>query len=145
MEALSGDAQVDVRVIPGISSASYLAARLARPWQDWRFASAHGVACDIVAEAERAGELFLATSGGEDRINIRASAVTGYGEDLIKAAMKADFGIVETVAHFKAALHFNPKADFIIDIGGQDIKCFKVKNHAIDSIMLNEEIGRAHV
>ena len=73
-----------------------------------------------------------------DRINIRASAVTGYGEDLIKAALKADFGIVETVAHFKAALHFNPKADFIIDIGGQDIKCFKVKNHAIDSIMLNE-------
>ena len=66
VEALSGDAQVDVRVIPGISSASYLAARLARPWQDWRFASAHGVACDIVAEAERAGELFLVTSGGED-------------------------------------------------------------------------------
>lgn len=58
VEALSGDAQVDVRVIPGISSASYLAARLARPWQDWRFASAHGVACDIVAEAERAGELL---------------------------------------------------------------------------------------
>mgnify|MGYP000136161008 CR=1 FL=1 len=66
VEALSGDAQVDVRVVPGISSASYLAARLACPWQDWRFASAHGVACDIVAEAERAGELFLATSGGED-------------------------------------------------------------------------------
>ena len=66
VEALSGNAQVDVRVIPGISSASYLAARLARPWQDWRFASAHGVACDIVAEAERAGELFLVTSGGED-------------------------------------------------------------------------------
>ena len=50
VEALSGDAQVDVRVVPGISSASYLAAHLARPWQDWRFASAHGVACDIVAE-----------------------------------------------------------------------------------------------
>ena len=66
VEALSGNAQVDVRVIPGISSASYLAARLARPWQDWRFASAHGVACDIVAEGERAGELFLVTSGGED-------------------------------------------------------------------------------
>lgn len=73
-----------------------------------------------------------------DRIEIRGSAVTGYGEDLIKAALKIDFGIVETVAHFKAALHFNPNVDFIIDIGGQDIKCFKVKNHAIDSIMLNE-------
>ena len=75
---------------------------------------------------------------GGDRIRIRSSAVTGYGEDLIKSAIKADFGIVETVAHFKAALHFNPKVDFIIDIGGQDIKCFKIKNGAIDSIMLNE-------
>ncbi len=73
-----------------------------------------------------------------DKIKIRAAAVTGYGEDLIKNAIKADFGIVETVAHFKAALHFNPKVDFIIDIGGQDIKCFKIKNGAIDSIMLNE-------
>ncbi|MCD8294028.1 MAG: acyl-CoA dehydratase activase [Clostridia bacterium] len=73
-----------------------------------------------------------------DRVRIRASATTGYGEDLIKAAIKADFGIVETVAHFKAAMHFNPKVDFIIDIGGQDIKCFKIKNGAIDSIMLNE-------
>ncbi len=75
---------------------------------------------------------------GGDRIKICGSAVTGYGEDLIKSALKADFGIVETVAHFKAALHFNPKVDFIIDIGGQDIKCFKIKNGAIDSIMLNE-------
>lgn len=72
------------------------------------------------------------------RLKICGSAVTGYGEDLIKSAIKADFGIVETVAHFKAALHFNPKVDFIIDIGGQDIKCFKIKNGAIDSIMLNE-------
>lgn len=73
-----------------------------------------------------------------NRINIKGSAVTGYGEDLIKAALKIDFGIVETVAHFKAAMHFDPDVDFIIDIGGQDIKCFKVKNHSIDSIMLNE-------
>ena len=75
---------------------------------------------------------------GEGRLKIRSSAVTGYGEDLIRSAIRADFGIVETVAHFKAALHFNPKVDFIIDIGGQDIKCFKIKNGAIDSIMLNE-------
>ncbi|MBR2466528.1 MAG: 2-hydroxyacyl-CoA dehydratase [Clostridia bacterium] len=73
-----------------------------------------------------------------DRVEIRSSAVTGYGEDMIKAALRVDFGIVETVAHFKAALHFNPNADFIIDIGGQDIKCFKVRAGAIDSIMLNE-------
>ena len=55
---------------------------------------------------------------GGGRLKICGSAVTGYGEDLIKSAIKADFGIVETVAHFKAALHFNPKVDFIIDIGG---------------------------
>ena len=79
---------------------------------------------------------FIKLCGG--RVKIAGSAVTGYGEDLIKSAIKADFGIVETVAHFKAALHFNPKVDFIIDIGGQDIKCFKIKNGAIDSIMLNE-------
>ena len=73
-----------------------------------------------------------------DRIVIRGACVTGYGEDMMKAALKIDFGVVETMAHFKAALYFNPNVDFIIDIGGQDIKCFKVKNRAIDSIMLNE-------
>lgn len=71
-------------------------------------------------------------------ITIKGSAVTGYGEDLIKAGLKIDFGIVETVAHFKAASYFCPDVDFIIDIGGQDIKCFKIKNKSIDSIMLNE-------
>jgi len=71
-------------------------------------------------------------------IIIKGSAVTGYGEDLIKAGLSVDFGIVETVAHFKAASYFCPDVDFIIDIGGQDIKCFKIKNGAIDSIMLNE-------
>lgn len=71
-------------------------------------------------------------------IVIKGSAVTGYGEDLIKAGLSIDFGIVETVAHFKAAAYFCPDVDFIIDIGGQDIKCFKIKNGTIDSIMLNE-------
>ena len=71
-------------------------------------------------------------------LHIRASAVTGYGEDFIRAGLGIDFGIVETVAHFKAASHFCPDVDFIMDIGGQDIKCFKIRNHSIDSIMLNE-------
>lgn len=71
-------------------------------------------------------------------INIRAAAVTGYGEDLIKAGAGVDYGLVETVAHYKAASYFCPDVDFIIDIGGQDIKCFKIRNKAIDSIMLNE-------
>ena len=73
-----------------------------------------------------------------DRITIQGAAVTGYGEDLIKNAFSCDAGLVETVAHYKAAAHFNPDVDFIIDIGGQDMKCFKIRNGAVDSIMLNE-------
>ncbi|RAZ93447.1 CoA activase, partial [Klebsiella oxytoca] len=64
--------------------------------------------------------------------------VTGYGEELIRAAFGVDRGVVETIAHYTAAKHFCPEVDFILDIGGQDIKCFKIKNGAIDSIMLNE-------
>lgn len=97
------------------------------------YQSNNGQPLDIVIEKIK--DIYTLSEG---RIKILGSAVTGYGEDLIKSAIKADFGIVETVAHFKAALHFNPKVDFIIDIGGQDIKCFKIKNGAIDSIMLNE-------
>lgn len=72
------------------------------------------------------------------RIEICGSAVTGYGEELIKNAFGVDMGLVETVAHYTAARHFMPDVDFILDIGGQDIKCFKIRNGAIDSIMLNE-------
>ncbi|MEG2098151.1 MAG: acyl-CoA dehydratase activase, partial [Pseudoflavonifractor sp.] len=73
-----------------------------------------------------------------DRIKIKGSAVTGYGEELIKNAFSCDLGLVETVAHYTAAQHFEPEVDFIIDIGGQDMKCFKIRNHAVDSILLNE-------
>lgn len=73
-----------------------------------------------------------------DRITIQGAAVTGYAEDLIKNAFSCDLGLVETMAHYKAAAHFQPKVDFIIDIGGQDMKCFKIRNGAVDSIMLNE-------
>lgn len=73
-----------------------------------------------------------------DRITIAGSAVTGYGEDLIKHAFHVDLGLVETIAHYTAARHFLPEVDFILDIGGQDIKCFRIRNGAIDSIMLNE-------
>ena len=73
-----------------------------------------------------------------EKINIMGSAVTGYGEELIKKAFSIDFGIVETVAHYIAASHFNPKVDFILDIGGQDIKCFKIKDGIVANIMLNE-------
>lgn len=71
-------------------------------------------------------------------INIASSAVTGYGEEIIKNAFMADHGIVETVAHFTAAKSFMPDVEFVIDIGGQDIKCFEIHNKAIDNIFLNE-------
>ncbi|MBE6610336.1 MAG: 2-hydroxyglutaryl-CoA dehydratase [Ruminococcaceae bacterium] len=71
-------------------------------------------------------------------LSIKASASTGYGEEIIKNAFGIDMGVVETVAHFSAARHFKPEVDFILDIGGQDIKCFKIANGAIDNIFLNE-------
>jgi len=71
-------------------------------------------------------------------IRIAASAATGYGEEIIKNAFHLDTGIVETIAHYEAAKSYDPKVDFIIDIGGQDIKCFKIKNGTIDNIFLNE-------
>ena len=73
-----------------------------------------------------------------DKVTILSSAVTGYGEELIKNAFKIDFGLVETMAHLRAARHFEPNVDFILDIGGQDVKCFKIRNSVVDSIMLNE-------
>lgn len=69
---------------------------------------------------------------------IAYSAVTGYGEHLIKAALSFDKGEVETIAHYTAAEHFLPGVETILDIGGQDMKCLKIKNGVIESIMLNE-------
>lgn len=71
-------------------------------------------------------------------VKIVSSAVTGYGEDMIRNALGVDLGVVETVAHFTAAKYFMPDVEFIIDIGGQDMKCFKIRNGAIDNIYLNE-------
>lgn len=73
-----------------------------------------------------------------DDIKIAYSTITGYGEHLIKAALNVDFGEIETVAHYKAANFFRPGVDFILDIGGQDMKCMYVKDGVISSILLNE-------
>ncbi|WP_334293898.1 acyl-CoA dehydratase activase-related protein [Vallitalea guaymasensis] len=73
-----------------------------------------------------------------DGAMIVKTAVTGYGEGLIKSALKIDIGEIETVAHYKAAERFLPGVEFILDIGGQDMKCLKVKNGVIENIMLNE-------
>lgn len=71
-------------------------------------------------------------------IEVVYGTVTGYGENLIKTALKLDFGEVETVAHYTAAEYFQPGVTFIMDIGGQDMKSLKIRHNAIDSIMLNE-------
>lgn len=70
--------------------------------------------------------------------SIKRACSTGYGESLMKAAFMLDDGEVETIAHFYAATFFNPEVDCILDIGGQDMKCIKIKNHAVDSVQLNE-------
>ena len=71
-------------------------------------------------------------------VTIKKSCVTGYGEALIKEALMVDLGEIETVAHYKAAAFFEPDVDFILDIGGQDMKCIRIKNGVIDSVLLNE-------
>ncbi len=97
------------------------------------YASNKGDPVSVVRE--QLGHIYELCS---DRIKIAGSAVTGYGEELIKNAFECDYGIVETIAHYTAARYFMPEVDFILDIGGQDIKCFKIRGGAIDSIMLNE-------
>ncbi|MGL6202209.1 MAG: acyl-CoA dehydratase activase-related protein [Lachnospiraceae bacterium] len=71
-------------------------------------------------------------------VEIVHSCSTGYGEALIKAALLLDEGEVETVSHFYAASYFEPEVDCILDIGGQDMKCIKIKNQTVDSVQLNE-------
>lgn len=73
-----------------------------------------------------------------EKAKIVNSCVTGYGEALLKSGLKVDIGEIETIAHYKAADFFLPGVDFILDIGGQDMKCLRIKNGIIDSIMLNE-------
>ena len=73
-----------------------------------------------------------------EKANIRFSGVTGYGEKLIQTALNVDLNEIETIAHYTAAKQFMPNVTSIIDIGGQDMKYIKIKDGAIDSIMLNE-------
>ncbi len=72
------------------------------------------------------------------KVKIVGSASTGYGEELMKQAFDLGNGVVETVAHTTAARHFMPDVEYIIDIGGQDIKCIKIRNGIVDNIFLNE-------
>ena len=80
-------------------------------------------------------EIYAALPEG---VTIVRSCSTGYGEALMKAAFLLDDGEVETVAHYNAAAFFHPEVDCILDIGGQDMKCIKIKNQTVDSVQLNE-------
>ena len=83
-------------------------------------------------------EVLLKLYQNHPNLEVASVTSTGYGEELVKHAFRGDFGVVETVAHFTAARHFLPDVDFIIDIGGQDMKCFKIEDGAISDIFLNE-------
>ncbi|MCL1878855.1 MAG: acyl-CoA dehydratase activase-related protein, partial [Defluviitaleaceae bacterium] len=72
------------------------------------------------------------------KAKLKYSCVTGYGEGLLKSALRVDMGEIETVAHYRAAAFFDPAVDFILDIGGQDMKCLRIKNGIIDTVLLNE-------
>ncbi|MBQ2752526.1 MAG: 2-hydroxyacyl-CoA dehydratase [Firmicutes bacterium] len=100
----------------------------------WSFyASNEGNPLKVVTKA--LNELYSIMPEGVD---IKNSCVTGYGEGLIKEALMIDLGYIETVAHYKAAAFFKPDVDFILDIGGQDMKCIRIKDGVIDSVLLNE-------
>ena len=84
------------------------------------YTSNQGSPLDVVVE-----HLKKIYALGKERITIAGSCATGYGEELMKHAFHLDEGAVETMAHYEAARHFNPNVDYILDIGGQDIKCFQ--------------------
>lgn len=83
-------------------------------------------------------EALLEIYAENPSVQFAGAAATGYGEELVKNAFSLDYGLVETVAHLTAALQFMPDVDFIVDIGGQDMKCFKICHQVIDTIFLNE-------
>lgn len=97
------------------------------------YASNEGNPLKIVMKS--LNELYSLMPNG---VKIKNSCVTGYGEGLIKEALMIDLGYIETVAHYRAASFFKPDVDFILDIGGQDMKCIRIKNNVIDSVLLNE-------
>ncbi|MDO5350264.1 MAG: acyl-CoA dehydratase activase-related protein [Lachnospiraceae bacterium] len=73
-----------------------------------------------------------------DTAHIAWSCSTGYGEALLKSALMLDEGEVETISHYYAAAFFEPEVDCILDIGGQDMKCIRIKDGTVDSVQLNE-------
>ncbi|MFR8785067.1 acyl-CoA dehydratase activase-related protein [Slackia sp.] len=90
------------------------------------------------AIADMYGALPVDASTGEPFVTIGHATVTGYGEGLLIESLRVDSGEIETVAHLRGAQHMLPGVEFILDIGGQDMKCLRVRDGVIDHIMLNE-------
>ena len=98
---------------------------------------------DVLGTAKRAisemyGALPVDAETGEPFVTIGHATVTGYGEGLLLEALRVDSGEIETVAHLRGAQEMLPGVEFILDIGGQDMKCLRVRDGVIDHIMLNE-------
>lgn len=94
---------------------------------------------DALGTVEKGLQALVARSQAAGKpLRIARSCVTGYGEDLVKAAFNLDEGIVETIAHYRAARKFKPEVSFILDIGGQDMKAIFVENGAINRLEINE-------
>ena len=96
----------------------------------------NGAALDAVAKG--LGLLNQEAQQGGKKLIVKGSCVTGYGEDLVKTAFSLNSGMVETIAHYAAACHFNPEVSFILDIGGQDMKAIFIENGAIKRLEINE-------
>ncbi len=94
--------------------------------------------CARAALRELYGALPMDPTTGEALVQIGHATVTGYGEGLLLQALQVDSGEIETVAHLRGAREMLPDVEFILDIGGQDMKCLRVKDGVIDHIMLNE-------
>ncbi len=107
-------------------------------WSTYASNKGDVLGCAKAAVAELYRALPRDPETGEPCVAIGHATVTGYGEGLLLEALAVDSGEIETVAHLRGAQEMLPDVEFILDIGGQDMKCLRVKDGVIDSIMLNE-------
>ncbi len=107
-------------------------------WSTYASNKGDVLGCAKAAVAEMYGVLPRDPETGEPLVTIGHATVTGYGEGLLLEALRVDSGEIETVAHLRGAQEMLPGVEFILDIGGQDMKCLRVKDGVIDHIMLNE-------
>ena len=107
-------------------------------WSSYMSNKGDVLGCAKRAVAELYGQLPLDPQTGKSKVSIGHVTVTGYGEALLLEALRVDSGEIETVAHLRGSEEMLPGVEFILDIGGQDMKCLRVKDGVIEHIMLNE-------